>query len=197
MASIKWEYTLAFIFAICSVLLIFLIIVQTYYSESYREQLFHEIESVDSAGFALQEIPGSPLSERQLDDYSELVERPLFFNERRPVVPGEGTTEEPEAEKKALKEITLKLIGIINTPDSVYALFQDPKAKPDESQFKHLKQGDDVNGWTLKEIKTDRVIISSTTGSEEILLRKARVHRAVSKRKKPKRPNPFNRKTKK
>ncbi|MCK5356238.1 MAG: hypothetical protein KAJ63_14055 [Methyloprofundus sp.] len=201
MASIKWEYAVAFFLALCSVLLIFLLLVQEHYVESYRVQIFQEIENVESAGFALQETPESPISERSLEEYSELVERPLFFNERRPIVPGEGAEEEPEVAKKALKEISLKLIGIINIPGSVYALFQDSKAKPDENKFKRLKQGGNVNGWTLKEIKPDRVIISSGKDTEEILLAKPRTHKRASKRraptKKPKRPNPFNRKTKK
>lgn len=200
MASIKWEYAIASFLAICSVLLFLLLFVQDHYIENYRVQIFQEIENVESAGFALQEIPGSPLSERSLEEYTELVERPLFFNERRPIVPGADADEEPEAIKKALKEISLKLIGIINVPGSVYALFQNPKAKPDENKFKRLKQGGDVNGWTLKEIKSDRVIISSGTGTEEILLAKPRIHKRASKRsstKKPKRPNPFKRKNKK
>jgi len=203
MASIKWEYAIASFFGIVSVLLLVLIFVQDYYAENYRTQIFQEIENVDSAGFALEEIPDSPLSESTLEEYNELVERPLFFNERRPVVPGEDAAEEPETEKQALKEISLKLIGIIDIPDTVYALFQDPKAKPDESQFKRLKQGDDINGWTLKEIKSDRVIISSGTDTEEILLAKPRVHKPSSRRssskkpKRPKSPNPFKRKIKK
>ena len=198
MASIKWEYTLTVMFAICSGVLAILIVVQTHYAESYKQQLLNEIENVDSAGFILQEIPISSFSENTIDEYSELVERPLFFNERRPIVPSDDDIAgEPGSEQKEFEEITLSLIGIINTPDSVYALFHDPKAKPDESKFKRFKQGDDIDGWTLKEIKPDRVIVSSETGSREIFLAKKRVHKAVPKRKKAQRTNPFNRKTKK
>ncbi len=199
MASIKWEYTLTFIFAICSVILLLLIAVQAYYAENYHQQLFYEIENVDSAGFTLQEIPGSPLSEHTIDEYNELVDRPLFFNERRPIVVSDDeTTEEAGSEQKGLEEFTFSLIGIINTPDSVYALFEDPRAKPDESKFKRIKQGEDINGMILKEIKSDRVIISSGTETKEILLAKRRVHKAVPKRKKPRRKtNPFKQKAKK
>ena len=200
MASIKWEYTLTFIFAICSTLLVLLMVVQKQYAENYQQQLLHEIENVDSAGFTLQDIPDSPLSEHTIDEYSELIERPLFFNERRPIEISDDNGEESGAEQKVVEEVTFSLIGIINTPDSVYALFKDPKAKPDENKFKRFKQGDDIDGWTLKEINSDHVIISSGTDSQQILLTKKRVHKAVPKRRKPKKTpktNPFQRKTKK
>ena len=198
MASIKWEYTLTSIFAICSVIFVILIFVQTHYAENYRQQLLYETENVDSAGFTLQEIPASSFSEYTIDEYGEIVERPLFFSERRPIVPSDDA-EEASAEQKVFEEITLNLIGIINTPDSAYALFQDPKAKPDENKFKRFKLGDDIDGWTLKEIKSDRVVISSETDSRDILLVKKRKHKAVRKPKpkKTKRTNPFNRKSKK
>lgn len=198
MASIKWEYTLTFIFAICSAIFLLLIVVQTEYSENYQQQIFHEIENVDSAGFTLQDIPDSPLSEHTLDEYSELVERPLFFTDRRPIVISEDSEEETGAEKKEFKDLTYSLIGIISTPDNAYALFHDPKSKSEENKFKHLKLGGNIDGWTLKEIKPDRVIISSGTDSQEILLVKKRTHKATSRRRKPqKRTNPFKRKTKK
>ena len=80
---------LTVMFAICSGVLAILIVVQTHYAESYKQQLLNEIENVDSAGFTLQEIPISSFSEYTIDEYSELVERPLFFNDRRPIVPSD------------------------------------------------------------------------------------------------------------
>ena len=207
MASIKWEYTLAFIFATCSTLLLGLIVMQSNYAESTHTDLLHEIENEQSAGFTLQDIPNSPVSDDTLDEYSELVERPLFFNERRPIIVSEGgAAEERGKEQQALEDMTIKLIGIINIPDNVYALFHAPKAKSDEIEFPRYKQGDDISGRTLKEIKTDRVIITSASGTEEILLMKPRVHKAVRKSRKSRKPktakkrkqtNPFNRKMKK
>jgi len=198
MALIKWEYILAFIFAIFSVILLVLIGAQTQYSKSYRAQIFHEIESVDSAGFALQEIPGSPISDGTLDEYSELVERPLFFNERRPIVLSEdGIAGEPEGEQQALEDFSFILGGIINTPAGAYALFQDPNPKPEDKEgtFKRRKQGADIGqGWTLKEIKPNSVVIASEAGTLEIQLTKKRTHKKATKRKKTKRPNPFKRK---
>ncbi|NOQ64652.1 MAG: hypothetical protein GQ582_09090 [Methyloprofundus sp.] len=210
MPTIKWEYSVAAIFLIISILLGLLIAAQVDYAQDYKQQLLLEVKNVESASFSLQDIPESSLNDNVLDDYAELVDRPLFFNERRPVIPPEEeaaiTPEERRlAEKVELKELALNLVGIINTPDIVYALFHDPRAKAGEEKFLRFKQGDDVRGRALKEIKLDRVILGSDTNTEDILLRKPRKHKASSKRrparKKPSRKktnkNPFNRKTKK
>lgn len=198
MASIRWEYILTFIFAIFSVILLVLIVAQTQYSKNYRAQLFHEIENVDSAGFTLQEVPESPMSDSTLDEYSELVERPLFFNERRPIVLSEdGTAEESGGEQQVFEDFSFILGGIINTPDGVYALFQDPNPKPEDKEgtFKRRKQGADIgHGWALKEIKANSVVVASEEGSLEVQLTKKRIHKKAAKRKKAKRPNPFKRK---
>lgn len=196
MAPIKWEYTVSIVFAICSFILLIVMFIQTQSRENYQDQLFREIESVASAGFILQDIPDSPLVDSNLEDYADMVERPLFFNQRRPINYSDATSEESSGEGKALEDLTISLIGIINTPDIVYALFHNPRAKPDESKFQRFKQGDNINGRLLKEIRPDRVIVSSDSGVEEIKLAKPRVQTAA-RHKKPHRPNPFSRKIKK
>lgn len=197
MTSLKWEYMLSSVFALCSALLLLLMVLLNNYGTNNRAQLLDEIKSVESAGFELQDIPDSSFDAFAIDEYSELVERPLFYKDRRPIVLSDAADEAVEAEKKASVDFTYSLIGIISTPDSVYALFQDPQAKPDESKFKRHKQGDEINGWTIQEIKPDRIIVSTEAGSEEIKLSKPRVHSAAPKKKKPRRTNPFSRKNKK
>lgn len=200
MASIKWEYILAWGFALCSLIFILLMMLVSRVSEKADRQLFQDIENVQSAGFNLQALPILPLNEQTLDDYSELVERPLFFSERLPVIVSEEVAGSIKSTNKVAKDISLRLIGIVRIPNSVYALFQKTKAKPEENKFQRLKEGDEIEGWTLKEIKADRVVISSATKSKEISLTKPRVHKESRKtrhkKKKPKRPNPFNRKPK-
>ncbi len=203
MPSIKWEYSLAIVFGVCSLLLIFLMVAQLHYANNYKQQILREIENVESAGFTLQSIPESPLTDITLDEYGEMVERPLFFEGRRPIIPSNDDTAEALGEEQTVaEEITFSLIGIINTPESTYALFHDPKAKPDETKFKRFKQGDEISGWTLTQIKPDRVSVTAGTESKEIMLAKPRVHTAVPtsrarRRAAPKKTNPFQRKTNK
>ena len=210
----RWEYTLAIIFAIISAILVFLVVLQVRYVDDHQKQIFQDVKNVKSAGFMLQDIPNSPLSESNIEEYAEMAERPLFFKDRRPIVIEDAEAAAAAAAKKKpvpvvekkpeVKELTLRLIGIINIPNSIYALFQDPQFKPGEEKFKRFKQGEDINGWKLKEIKPDRVIISSGKKTEEVLLAKPRKQQPTKSKRKTKtsrrktpRKNPFKRNIKK
>ena len=198
MKLLKWEYMLALLSMVCSVLVLILIIWQGSRRESYRVHVLQEINNVKSSGFTLQEVPSTKFKEQAITDYHEIIERPLFFTTRVPFVPeDDGQVEEKaELEVKPAEDIAMALIGIINTPAGVYALFHDPRAKADEPKFKRLKQNQEINGWQIKEIKHDRVIISADNNIDEILLAKPRVHKKV-KPKRKRTTNPFKQKIKK
>ena len=199
MKQLKWEYLLALLFVACSVLILILMIWQGSHRESYRLQILQEIDNVQSSGFTLQDVPSTQFKDHELSDYHEMLERPLFFAGRRPIVPEDSENAETvAAEVKPPEKIGMALIGIIDTPAGVYALFHNPKAKADEPKFQRLKQNQDINGWKIKEIKHDRVIISADTNADEILLAKPRVHKKVKPRKSRKtKTNPFKQKIKK
>ncbi|GFO71385.1 hypothetical protein BJAS_P0824 [Bathymodiolus japonicus methanotrophic gill symbiont] len=198
MKQLKWEYMLALVFVVCSVLILILMLLVASYQDSYREQLLQEIDNVQSSGFSLQEVPSTQFKEHAINDFHEMVERPLFFVGRKPIVleDTEAAEEAVVVEVKPAEDISMALIGIINTPAGVYALFHDPKAKADEPKFKRLKQNQQINGWTIKEIKHDRVMISADKNTDEILLAKPRVHKKVKPRSSRK-ANPFKPKIKK
>ena len=150
MKQLKWEYTLALLFVACSVLILILMLLQANYSASYRQQILQEIDNVESSGFTLQDVPSTQFKEHELDDYHEMLERPLFFVGRIPIVPENSEDAEAVAvEVKPPEEISMALIGIINTPAGVYALFHNPKAKADEPKFQRLQQDQDINGWKI------------------------------------------------
>lgn len=121
--------------------------------------------------------------------------RPLFFKSREPIII-DDIEEVLLEEAKVLAPLSLDLAGIISTPEGIFALFQDPKAKSHEKKFERLAQGDDINGWQLKEIQNDRVILVSGAKEKELLLSKPRVV-AHAKNRKRQRSNPFNKKTRK
>ena len=197
MKQLKWEYMLTLVFVVCSVLIFILMVLVASYNDSYREQLLQEIENVQSSGFSLQEVPSTQFKEHAINDFHE---RPLFFVGRKPIVleDADAAEETVVVEVKPAEDISMALIGIINTPAGVYALFHDPKAKADEPKFKRLKQDQEINGWKIKEIKHDRVIISADKSSNEILLAKPRVHKKVKpKRSRKTKTNPFKQKIKK
>lgn len=208
MTQTKWEYSLTYFFIFVCGLLLLLIVLQFHFAENYQAKLKQDLKNVKSAGFEMQDIPNYQFSEKVLTDYNEMQERPLFFKDRRPIIPNETV----DIYENVPEKIDITLIGIINTPDTVYSLFINPRAKLGESKFSRLKQGDEINGRTIKEIKYDRVLIESKYGADEILLakprpkKKARLAKKASKaRKKTKltkdkikpKVNPIKRKPKK
>lgn len=205
MLQLKWEYTVALFFVACSVLIVIFIFLQASYSEHNQAQLLREISQVQSTGFTLQEVPSTKLTKHVLSDYHEILERPLFFTERKPIILAEideAEAEQAKAQAVPTKNLVQILIGIINTPAGVYALFHNSRAKPDEAKFLHLQQGQEVDGWYIKEIKSDRVLVSADNKDDEILLVKPRVRSKASKARKARsarkaRTNPFKQKLKK
>jgi type II secretory pathway component PulC len=201
MRSIRWEYSLTLVFVVASVILLVLIAVQAHYGQQYRNQYVQELLGVQSAGFEMQEIPSYHASEQAIDDYAVIIERPLFFKGRRPIELGEDEDSQAAVPQGVPKAIGLNLVGIINTPNNSYALFNNPRAKPGEEKFPRYRQGEKIKGWLVKEIKDDSVIITANGSTEKILLAKPRpkvpvrvarknTRPAQAQRKKPI-PNPF------
>jgi hypothetical protein len=118
-------------------------------------------------------VPGDPDPLARLtppeprDSYASVTERPLFRPERKPA--------EPQSEDAAVEtqpEVATSLDGmdvsaVIITPAVVSAWIKDPKA-PD---LKRVRLGDDLEGWSVKEIKSDRVVLERQGELDELLLR--------------------------
>ena len=107
--------------------------------------------------------------------YTEMVERPLFLEGRRPVV--EEPQEQPAADNTPL---TIKLMGVVFSPGANMALFIDDKGK-----YKRVKLNDAINGWKLAQIKSDRAIMEQNGSTEELKLVKPRPKKI------PAAPNPL------
>jgi len=195
MRRIKWEYMLTALFLICSVICLLLIAVQINLGKNYRAQKLDELHNVPSAGFNMQAIPSYQFNDKILDDYPDTVQRPLFFKGRQPILIDDTEDASTEGGAKVFENISIDLVGIINTPKGIFALFQDPKAKSHEDKFKRLVQGDEINGWLLKDIQYDRVIIVSGDKNKELLLSKPHIAKPVKAKRRT--TNPFNQITKK
>jgi len=99
MVQLKWQYTVTLGFIICSVLLLAIIAFQVHYARQYREQIITEINNVKSSGFVLDAMPVLPEDNKPVVAYTDFVERPLFFSDRRPVVMDIAETEKEQQVK--------------------------------------------------------------------------------------------------
>lgn len=109
--------------------------------------------------------PDAVLLERQtLENYDEMVKRPLFTKDRRPVADGEKGSADAEA---ATAEVEEELMGVIVMPDGRLALFRDRQGK-----YTRLRLDETLKGWRLVELGDEHAILESDTKRAELRLRR-------------------------
>ncbi|WP_305910016.1 type II secretion system protein N [Methylomarinum sp. Ch1-1] len=126
-------------------------------------------------------LPAIKFSAASPDSYTDMVERPLFIEGRRPVI----EDEEDDASQQVDKIEDLVLVGIYTVESEMTALFS--KQGRDETYLKKSR-GDDISGWLLQEIQADRVILEREGKRQTLMLRKPKPESA-SKRM-PRTPRP-------
>lgn len=89
--------------------------------------------------------------------FSAVTARPLFVEDRRPVPESAGPSLGPWS--------SLTLAGIVIAPGSREALIRHGRP----AVVVHLREGQSVDGWTVRSILSDRVVL--TNGSEQHDLR--------------------------
>ena len=106
----------------------------------------------------------SPLGEK--DEYAAVNERPLFLPDRRPP---SLDPEEPPAEDPGLSTdlAGLDLNAVLITPSEASAWIRDPK----EKKVVRLRLGDEMAGWSVKEILADRILLERQGERDTLILR--------------------------
>lgn len=93
-----------------------------------------------------------------LKTFSEVTERPLFSPKRRP--------ERPPTKAAARPWSVLKLEGIIVTHDVREALLR----RGTSSNIVPLREGQALDGWTIRSIARDRILIEGDGAQHELRL---------------------------
>lgn len=175
MSQYSWEYKITLFCGLCCLVLLALLGFEWWYGKDYREQIMSDIFNPQKAGFEMQTVPTYSYSPLPMEQYRDFVERPVYFEKRRPItVAAEPTTAAAEVPKVPLGEFGLVLTGIVKTPKGIKALFQNPKGTTVKEKNTRLGEGEVFNGWKLIEIKSDKVSIQAEGETKEILLLKAK-----------------------
>lgn len=101
-------------------------------------------------------------SMRPLDAFSEVIERPLFRPDRRPApvvvdaAKADGTSRQGYA-----------LLGVVIDDDMRMALLRPKGAK----RTLRILEGQQIDGWTVEDVRPDRVVMRRGGVSEEVRLR--------------------------
>jgi hypothetical protein len=95
------------------------------------------------------------ISTPPLAEFSEMVERPLFRQGRRPPDP-------PAAEAPPARALDAKLVGILIVEGERIALFR-PEAG---GEIVAVREGQEVQGWILRKIEAERVVFDGERKQE-------------------------------
>jgi hypothetical protein len=128
------------------------------------------MEEVIPEGSALAAVPPVPADvPPRIEQLSEFLSRPVFSSTRRPpppAAPKEAAspvmTTPPPQPPQTLKQLTL--VGVVLTPDQRIAFI-----RAGNGLVSPAVEGQDVGGWQLKKILSDRVALAFGSTAQEIL----------------------------
>ena len=185
MKGLRWEYKMTFIALILCLALMSLLIFEVYYGKQSVKNIEQQIKNSGNASFEIEPLTTVNFLENPLDFYDDSIERPLFFEGRKPI----EFVEEDDIEKTQTRpqgKFFLVLTGLLSTPKGEIALFKNPRAKEPDQRYIRLKKGESHEGWELIEMNSDKVVMKGNKGNEEILLRKPKLKKPTRLRPAPK-----------
>lgn len=137
-----------------------------YEDHLFLQEKFKPLVAEDYEALQLPELDLSSQADIQLSD---LVDRPLFIEGRKPIV------EEAPAGSVVVDNGQLddwELIGVYFKPNSpATALF---RKRNEAKKYLKIKQNQSISGWMLKDIQGDRVILTQNGQEKNLMLLKPR-----------------------
>lgn len=132
------------------------------------------------------QTPQSPLPVKKddfslspLSQFQAIVERPLFLQSRRPI-PGATTETSPTASKETrLNQYSLTAVIIV--PDKRLALLRSTTDK----KIHKIEEGQDLQGWKLKEIKDESALFQQVNENQELRLQRKTPPQFASNKQRP------------
>lgn len=126
-------------------------------------------------------LPGTATTERvvtPLSVFSEIIERPLFRQIRRPYVspPDAPAEQDTSTEEPDLSEL-VKLSAVIISGSERIALIQTAG----NDKLQKLGPGDTVNGWSVATIQPGSIDMINGRRTSRLTLKAARLHTASGK----------------
>jgi hypothetical protein len=111
---------------------------------------------------AQDNLLGDAFSLPAVATFKQTVDRPVFMESRRPAPPAPAG---PPAKTEPPPPISLKLMGVLATPEGQMVLIADAKGK-----YRRLKPKETLEGWEIVEIMGDRVRLQQGGIEEDLLL---------------------------
>lgn len=186
--EIKHEYRWSLLLGLGCLAMLIIIGAEWFYVEQYRIKFLSRINEVEGGAFDVDKVPEFKGLKKPISEYIQIANRPLFIEGRKPV-PEEEKLDEGEV-LAVVEDFDLSLIGVVSTPNGVFALMEDPKAKDRQDRFFKAKQNELIHDWEVAKIWDDKVVMRHDKEITEVALSKPKPKSLPKKAKKPRR-NPF------
>jgi hypothetical protein len=101
------------------------------------------------------------------DNFASITERPLFRPDRKPEPPPDETPAATTDPGTNVELDTLDLSAVMLTPTLASAWVKDPS----QPKLQRLRIGDDLEGWSVRDILDDRVLLERQGEEYALILR--------------------------
>lgn len=139
------------------------------YSRFADAQLQSRLAPLAQSDSAAEELPSMSNSKSSAESYSEIVDRPVFLEGRRPIV------EAPPSDTAQAQDVgqidDWALIGVYNKDERPTALFSK---RNETRKFLKITEEQSISGWQLKKIQSDHVVLQQAGQEKSVVLRKPR-----------------------
>jgi hypothetical protein len=154
--------------AVLCAIFTFMLIAEWGYGDYSNKQLQESMKFSLNDGDQGDELPKLAVHKSNGSEFTELLERPLFLEGRKPLAEVVADAA-PAADVGQIDDWLL--MGIFNKDKRPIALF----AKRNEAKKYHKYTTEQqISGWVLKDIQADRVILQQGPQQKTVLLRKPR-----------------------
>ncbi len=153
------------LFAMC-MLFVLILLLEWSLSESAEDNNADRLLTSEEGNKAIK-LPEIALSKKAKESYTTMVEKPLFIKGRQPV------EESVDVIEKTVdgKIDDLILDGLYTVDGRMVALMRESKAG---KEYLKKSEGDEIAGWIIKEMRSDRIFLESGSDEKAVMLRKPR-----------------------
>ncbi|MFZ0255357.1 MAG: hypothetical protein WAN46_06880 [Gammaproteobacteria bacterium] len=101
-----------------------------------------------------------------IEEFSETLARPLFYEARQPPDPSAANGSNPQAQFESISSENLILSAIVLSSEEQFVLVQDPS----NQRLTRVEKGQEVGGWSLDDIRNDSVLLRKDNQTKVVSL---------------------------
>jgi general secretion pathway protein N len=101
------------------------------------------------------QLPLPQFSLPPLEEFSETLARPLFYEARQPPELSSTNGSDPQTPTRSVSTENVILSGIVLSGEEQFILVQDPS----NQSLTRIEKGQEIGGWSLDDIRVDSVLL--------------------------------------